>query len=313
MGLTFPIEECIFTGLPVTNLPTNENCFHYYINVEEDKVYIKLDGNYDWENSNMVKENISILRGEIFNKKWPTGNAKVAEEELYKIIQTSNAPRTPKEKLDNLFLELFKMQASDGELFHVYHTLFQDYSLGKLYFKGQDECDFYLRTLDNLELINARMNQEGHVLALSITFKGLNYQIEITEKGKASNNCFIAMSFGEKMKETREAIRTAVQATGFKPILIDETHFDSDKTINDEIIASIKKSKFCISDFTEQRDGVYFEAGYALGLGLQVIYTCREDWFKETHFDLNHFPHIVYKNTQELIEKLQMKIEAWIK
>jgi nucleoside 2-deoxyribosyltransferase len=70
---------------------------------------------------------------------------------------------------------------------------------------------------------------------------------------------------------------------------------------------------FCISDFTEQKDGVYFEAGYALGRGLKVIYTCEEGDFKNSHFDTNHFPHIIYKNEVELEEKLINKIEAWIK
>lgn len=31
---------------------------------------------------------------------------------------------------------------------------------------------------------------------------------------------------------------------------------------------------------TGYRGGVYFEAGFAYGLGLDVIYTCRKDWSK---------------------------------
>ena len=41
----------------------------------------------------------------------------------------------------------------------------------------------------------------------------------------------------------------------------------------------IRKSKFLIADFTGQRGGVYYEAGFAYGLGLPVIWTCRKDWF----------------------------------
>jgi len=36
-----------------------------------------------------------------------------------------------------------------------------------------------------------------------------------------------------------------------------------------------------ICDLTGYRGGVYFEAGFAYGLGLEVIYTCRKDWTKE--------------------------------
>ena len=101
------------------------------------------------------------------------------------------------------------------------------------------------------------------------------------------------MSFSPKMLSIRNALKSSCIQTGFIPILIDEVHADADKTINDEIIASIKKSKFCISDFTEQKDGVYFEAGFALGRGLKVIYTCQKADFKDSHFDTNHFPHII--------------------
>jgi nucleoside 2-deoxyribosyltransferase len=51
--------------------------------------------------------------------------------------------------------------------------------------------------------------------------------------------------------------------------------------INDEIIAQIRRSRFMVCDLTGYRGGVYFEAGFAYGLGLEVIYTCRKDWTKE--------------------------------
>jgi len=95
-------------------------------------------------------------------------------------------------------------------------------------------------------------------------------------------------------------------------ILIDEVHFDSESTINDAIIAQIKQAKFCISDFTQQKDGVYFEAGYALGRGLPVIYSCHKDDFEKSHFDTKHFPHIIYNNTEDLKRMLVDKINAWI-
>jgi len=78
------------------------------------------------------------------------------------------------------------------------------------------------------------------------------------------------------------------------------------------MIRFIKKCKFLIADFTEQKHGVYFEAGFALGLKRPVIYTCSEEDFKDTHFDTNHYPHIVYKNLDDLEIRLKNKIQAWI-
>ena len=122
------------------------------------------------------------------------------------------------------------------------------------------------------------------------------------------------MSFDETVKYLyTDAIKPACEATGFEAFRVDEYHPDAEQTINDAIIAGIKRSRFCIADFTQHKKGVYFEAGYALGRGLKVIYTCRSDEFKDSHFDTNHYPHIIYSTPEELRAGLIAKIEAWIK
>jgi nucleoside 2-deoxyribosyltransferase len=312
MGLLPSPAKCIFTDLTATNMPTLQDCFDYFIDINGRKVGFKLSSQYDWTTSALLKDNLTLLRGDILNGKWPTKGLYINEEEIKKAISTSSAPRTPKEKLDNLFQEICKLQETEGEEFMVNDHLFDPIFTGRHYFKNIDECNFYLKTLDDFGLINTKANQSGAVIAVSITFKGLNYNIELNESGLLSENCFVAMSFGDNMKPIRDAIKQAIADTGFKPLVIDELHIDAEKTINDEIIATIKKSRFCISDFTEQKDGVYFEAGYALGRGLKVIYTCHQDWFKQSHFDTNHFPHIIYKDPTDLYYKLKLKIEAWI-
>jgi hypothetical protein len=312
MGLFPSPERCYFTDLPATNMPTREDCFDYFINVNGQKIGFKLSTLCEWETSSLLKENLTLLRGDILKGKWPTKGLYINEDEVRRAISTSSAPRTPKEKLDNLFQEIFKLQETEGEEFMVNDKLLDSVFYGRLYFKNTEECNFYLKTLDEYGLINTKVNHSGAVIALSITFKGLNYNIELSESGSFSENCFVAMSFGEEMKPIRDAIKQAIADTGFKPLVIDELHINADKTINDEIIATIKKSRFCISDFTEQKDGVYFEAGYALGRGLKVIYTCHQDWFKQSHFDTSHFPHIIYKDPTDLYAKLKLKIEAWI-
>jgi hypothetical protein len=312
MGIIPSPKNCFFTNLPSINIESDFDGIEYNVDIAKHTISFKLSRRYDWANSSIIKENITSLRGDIINGYWPPRGLVVNEEELLKAISTSNAPRTPKEKLDNLFLELFKHQHSEGEEFMINELLFDEMFFGKLYFKNVEECNFYLKTLDDIGLIKATTNNSGVVVQISITFKGLNYNIELTEFGSLSRNCFVAMSFGEDMIQIRNAIKQAIIDTGFKPLLIDELHFDAEKTINDEIIASIKKSKFCVADFTEQKDGVYFEAGFALGRGMKVIYACRKDWFEKSHFDTNHFPHIIYNEPNELYEKIKLKIEAWI-
>lgn len=142
---------------------------------------------------------------------------------------------------------------------------------------------------------------------------GLNKALELQDDGKNSNNCFIAMAFNDDTIPYRIAIKEALDNTGFKAIIIDEENIDSDKTIPDAIFAGIKKSKFCIADFSFHNNGVYFESGFALGLGIPVIYTCNTSHSKDAHFDIKQLQQIRYSSLDELTKMLTDKIEAWIK
>lgn len=313
MGINISPRLCCFTDLPATDMPTDQDCYDYFINFNDKKVGFRMSSYFNIDNSKVSMDDLTKLRGDIFNGKWPVNGLMITNDEIKKAISTSSAPITPQEKLDNLFQEVFKLQKVEGEEFSFKEFLFDKIFVGKLYFRNSDECNFYLKTLDDFGLISTVENGSGMVIAISITFKGLNYNIELNKGGLNSKNCFVAMSFGEEMTSIRYAIKQAIVDTGYKPLIIDEIHVDADKTINDEIIASIRKSKFCISDFTEQKDGVYFEAGFALGMGLKVIYTCQEKWFYKSHFDTNHFPHIIYKDPDDLYQKLKNKIDAWVR
>lgn len=59
-----------------------------------------------------------------------------------------------------------------------------------------------------------------------------------------------------------------------------------------------------IADVTEQKQGVYFEAGYALGLGIPVIWSCRKDDLKNVHFDTRQYNHILWESEEDYAEKL---------
>lgn len=133
---------------------------------------------------------------------------------------------------------------------------------------------------------------DGTIITLNLTHSGLTKTIELTEHGEKSNKCFIAMSFDSSTKPARESIRKALLVTGYEAVIIDEQIIDSERTINDEIIASLKKCKFCIADFSLHSKGVYFESGFALGQGKKVIYTCSREEFENAHFDIRPLQHL---------------------
>jgi hypothetical protein len=67
-----------------------------------------------------------------------------------------------------------------------------------------------------------------------------------------------------------------------------------------------------VADFTGQKAGVYYEAGFARALRREVIMTCRADDFKNLHFDTNHLSHVKWSTPAELREKLAARIRATI-
>ncbi|MGN6207331.1 hypothetical protein [Asticcacaulis sp.] len=143
----------------------------------------------------------------------------------------------------------------------------------------------------------------------------------LTEVNSNSNQAFVAMWFDPSLDASYEnAIEPAIREAGYEPRIIRKVEHNN--KIDDEIIAEIRRSKFVIADFTcgfskdgseaIARGGVYYEAGFAQGLGLPVIWTCHEDIISHVHFDTRQYNHIVWKDVADLKEKLLNRIRATI-
>ena len=131
----------------------------------------------------------------------------------------------------------------------------------------------------------------------------------------SNDQAFVAMWFDPSVNDAYEnGIEVALRECGYRPMRIDrKEHINK---IDDEIVAEIKRSKFIVADFTSERDkprgGVYFEAGYAMGMNIPVVWTCRKDMFDQVHFDTRQFNHIVWETPEELAEKLKNRILATV-
>lgn len=310
-----PPDRCFITESSTDNFLSEIHAIEYITDYAGKRYLFRFPPYH--KNSDFVEKNKFLLKGLILNNKFPyeTKDPSFTNDKLERIIRESIVPSTPKEKLDNLLEFLSSLQGHEGEAIEIYSKIDRTFLPNKLYFKNFDEYWFYLQSLKNLGLIVFRdtSTQEGHdATDIHLTYHGLEYLIEISESGANSKNCFIAMSFSGDQNETRETIKTAVRECNYTPILVDELHFESEITINDAIISSIKASKFLVADFTEHKHGVYFEAGYALGNKKPVIYMCSKKDFEDSHFDINHYPHIIYESMEELRINLINKIKAWI-
>jgi len=141
-------------------------------------------------------------------------------------------------------------------------------------------------------------------------------RIEEITTNPDSSQCFVAMWFDPSMDDVYEkGFRAAIAEAGYTPLRIDRKP-DLIGKIDDEIIAEIRRSRFVVADFTHgdggARGGVYYEAGFAQGLGLPVIFTCHKDMIDEAHFDTRQFNHILWEkeNLEDLRKQLTDRILA---
>ncbi len=175
--------------------------------------------------------------------------------------------------------------------------------------RNATELMFYLDNLHERGLID--MDKNLSTSSAYLTGKGWDHIEDRTRHPAVSNQGFIAMSFDEGLKAAwLDGIAPAIAANGYVPYRVDKRpHLDR---IDAKIISEIRKSRFLVADVTLQRPGVYYEAGFAQGLGIPVIWCVREDEKDLVHFDTRQFSHSRWKETEDLKQQLTEVIGAVI-
>jgi hypothetical protein len=144
-----------------------------------------------------------------------------------------------------------------------------------------------------------------------IVADGWQHLENIKKVNADSQQGFVAMWFDETMKDVYDhAISEGIIDAGYRPHRVDlREHNDK---IDDEIIAQIRRSRFVLADFTEHRGGVYFESGFAKGLGLEVFWTCRRDHLDKLHFDIRQYSCIDWEpdKLEDFRARIKNRIES---
>ncbi len=144
-----------------------------------------------------------------------------------------------------------------------------------------------------------------------LTIEGWGKYEKLKEINVYSKKVFVAFGFNTDFAEGLfKTVQSACyECNEFNAVKSDPSQHD--EKICDKIIADIKESRFIVADFTGQNQGVYYEAGYAMGLGIPVIRTCREDEVdnKKLHFDTRQYSHISWVNMVGLKKQLIAKIK----
>jgi len=222
-------------------------------------------------------------------------------EDFKKILDSTNEPKNPFEKMDLLIKYIYDKMEYMGAGVEMNSNL--DYPL--LYAKNSQEFLFVVKKASELRYIEPDESKQGYRLALG----GWERLQELLQKEVKSRQAFVAMWFDKELDVAWEkGFKPALIETGYTPLRIDKE--EHNEKICDEIIAGIRESGLLVADFTGQRGGVYFEAGFAKGLGIPVIWTCRKDNSENLHFDTRQYNHIIWEKPEDLKEQLINRIRA---
>lgn len=190
----------------------------------------------------------------------------------------------------------------------------------------------FLEGMRHFGLVTTEGLRGGAHLKLRLSPKGWEKSQELRSDG---NQAFVAMWFAEDMLgSVYPSIKEALEECGYSSFIVSDSE-EVDK-IDDQIVAGIRESRILIADLTGLRPNVFYEAGLAQGLGLQVHFTCNSSymghyvkcqpdskkapsvksapWFEQVSnsaFDVRQYPMILWDNPDDLKRKLTQRLKAW--
>ena len=213
--------------------------------------------------------------------------------------------KTVPEMEDRFLLNLSLLAAAPGD----YATLVWQRDFPLAYCDKVEGLYFIRDGLVKRELIELRGTTTDQY---RLSHGGWVHVGELQKGAIDSSTVFIAMSFKPEWDGAwKDGIRPAVEEDcGYKALRMKELEHTED--INDRIIAEIRRSKFMVADFSSNPGGVYLEAGFEMGLGRTVIWTCQDDdeRKKALHFDISHYNFLFWKDPENLRKRLRDRILA---
>ena len=228
-------------------------------------------------------------------------------------------PKTFSEKIDLILLKIDELSLYEGEYVNIKDIL---YDLFFCYEVEGANKSLEIQARYILNILNKNDYIECNCSSAQLTPKAYERIYQLRKDKNDSKNIFVSMSFNDDTKPIREAIRTAIIKAEYSPEFIDEIIHNHQ--IMPEMLRLIRECKMLILEISDPNYGAYYEAGYALGLGKEVIICCRKEVFTKEyktkeekkyakytkpHFDIAQKQILVWENLDDLI----LKLPQWIK
>lgn len=227
------------------------------------------------------------------------GRRDLTTESVPGLIESAPVPKTPLEALDRLLLFIRARTTSFTGPVPVRPP---DYPL--LFARNGDELVYLLNQLIEQGLLDSPSDRHYR-----LTLAGWERSNSLLAATPKSAQAFVAMWFTDDTEAAwNEGFRPALIDAGYDPVRVDLVEHNG--KICDRIVGEIRLSGLLVADFTGNRGGVYFESGFAMGLGLPVVWTCRATDVDQLHFDTRQYNHVVWDAPADLRTKLTHRVRA---
>lgn len=153
-----------------------------------------------------------------------------------------------------------------------------------------------------------RLEYEQVLKSLSTDWDDFASQtVNLVEKVVTSPSVFVIMSFKETgyYKDLYTSIKRVCEKYDYEARRVDESNVL--KRIIPEITRQVRQCAFVVADVTEERPNVFYELGFADGVGKEVILVAKAG--TKLPFDINDVPVLFWDSFTEFEEELVKRVE----
>lgn len=231
---------------------------------------------------------------------------------IEELMQSVQVPRNPSQKIDKLLDNLDRCSNSK-----VGKYLGINLEMGGKWCYASDRAEFLFiisAAKEKKYFSEAEFSKTNDKYSLVLSLKAWD-RIEETKKiNQKSKQGFIACWFTDPPNPNNQAIIEGIKIADYEPMILQGRHFP--ETVISKALGEIKKSRFVIVDLTGERKSVFFEAGYALGIGLDVIFVVEKEYWDTNktslEFYVKNYNIKAYSSAEELKEIVETAIDERI-
>lgn len=222
----------------------------------------------------------------------------LSANDLEPIANDPSIPVTIEDKGNRLLQYLFRHSEAAGEPV-VIHPLSGSCNL--TYSPNMQELVYIIDKLTSDQLLS----REG--IAFKLTEKGWREAFASAGGKKLKPCCVLVGDDGDLRKEWVERLLPKVAQFGYLPRMLSHSTSGRQEKYSLELIAD---SKLIVADLTGQCPGVYFAAGYALGLNIPVLWTVNGRDAGRLIIHTEAIRPLVWNTAEELAAILQQRLTA---